>query len=71
MLNPNFAVLFVTSALRLLALRRLRTLRVRTRAFGPRFGEKLLLIFQVEYNIIIGINVPDYPIINVETTFLG
>ena len=48
-----------TSALRLLALRGLRTLLVRTRAFGPRFGGKLLLMFQV--NIIFGISVPDYP----------
>ena len=38
-------VLDATSALRLLALRGLRTHHVRTRAFGPRFGEKLLLIF--------------------------
>ena len=30
-----------TNALRLLALRRLRTLRVRTRAFGPRSGKSI------------------------------
>ena len=29
------------------SLRGLRILRIRTRAFGPRFREKLLLIFQV------------------------
>ena len=32
-------------------------------------GEKLLLIFQVEYYIIFGINVPEYPIITVEARF--
>ena len=36
-----------TIALRLLALRGLRTLRVRTRAFGPRLGEKLYRILQI------------------------
>ena len=37
----------VTSALCLLALRWLRTLRVRTRAFGPWLGEKLSRILQI------------------------
>ena len=45
----------------------LRTLRVCIRAFDSRFGQKLLLIFQVEYNITFGINVPDYPIVTYET----
>ena len=49
-------LLYNTSALRLHALRGLKTLHLLTRAFGPQFGEKLLLIFQVEYNIIFGIS---------------
>ena len=39
--------LLITTALRLLALRGLRTLRVRTRAFGPWLGEKLSRILQI------------------------
>ena len=34
-------IMIKTSALRLLALRGLRTLRVRTRAFGPRLGKSI------------------------------
>ena len=36
-----------TSALRLLALRELRTLHVRNRANGPQLGEKLTKIVQI------------------------
>ena len=41
-------IIAYTSALRLLALRGLRTLRVRTRAFGPRYGRKLPQIPQFD-----------------------
>ena len=41
-------IIAYTSALRLLALRGLRTLRVRTRAFGPRYGGKLPQIPQFD-----------------------
>ena len=42
--NPN---IYITSTLRLLALSGLQTLRVRTRTFGPRVGEKLSRILEI------------------------
>ena len=48
-LAPFFNLCKITSVLRLLALHGLRTLRVRTRAFGPRVEEKLSRISKFEF----------------------
>ena len=49
-------VIVNTSTLRLLALRGLRTLRVRTLAFGPRFGGKLPPLIHIEEFICLIVN---------------
>ena len=47
--------LVLTSALRLLELRELRTLRIRTRAFGPRVAEGMQVVTQIPGRI------PNFP----------